>query len=205
MVAPRGSVIEPVSVAELCVCARIGAEKNATRETMEKTRTKTRLAVIMRIPPPVSRGSKRLSACPGSFPAWRLRAPSVSWLGGTAPRGLPIPAHRTVARAKLLRLTVARRRRVYTVFPARSQRWIWRRILQSRRGRDAEILRVNDLAERAKERAPRDKKFKTGGKKFQLRHSERNEDSPWALPTVNRRDSSLRSPECSELLKSRIL
>src|SRR5260370_10163866 len=78
----------------------------------------------------------------------RLRTPSVFWLGGTAPRGLPGPAYRAVARAELLRLTVARRRRVCTVFPARSQRWMWRRISASRLGRDAAILRVNELAER---------------------------------------------------------
>src|ERR1039458_8229028 len=28
----------------------------------------------------------------------RLRTPSVSWLGGTAPRGLPVPAFETVVR-----------------------------------------------------------------------------------------------------------
>jgi hypothetical protein len=51
-----------------------------------------------------------------------LRTPSVSWLGGTAPRGLPIPDSGQWLARKNSRLTVARRRRVCTVFPARSLR-----------------------------------------------------------------------------------
>jgi hypothetical protein len=59
-----------------------------------------------------------------------------------------------VARAELLRLTVARRRRVCTVFPARSLRWMWRRISASRSGRNTAIPRVNDLAKRQNNNAP---------------------------------------------------
>ena len=66
----------------------------------------------------------------------RIETPPVSWLGGIAPkfqglldewkqqRDLPIPAanlgdslRETVARAENFRLTVARRRRLFTVFP----------------------------------------------------------------------------------------
>src|ERR1700688_440972 len=45
------------------------------------------------------------------------------------------------------RLTVARRRRVCTVFPARSLRLMRRSASASRFARDAGLLRVNNLAE----------------------------------------------------------
>src|SRR5260370_38404291 len=51
MAAHRGSVIGPVSVAEVCVCAEAGkANEITTRKTMEKTKSKTRTEVFMRIP-----------------------------------------------------------------------------------------------------------------------------------------------------------
>src|SRR5258708_23957500 len=51
MAAPRGSVIAPVGVAEVCVCAEAGkANEITTRKTMEKTKSKTRTEVFMRIP-----------------------------------------------------------------------------------------------------------------------------------------------------------
>src|SRR5271169_5205992 len=53
------------------------------------------------------------------------------------------------------RLTVARRRRFCTVFPARSLRSMWRSVAAFRHGRDAALLRLNDLAERPKWSAPR--------------------------------------------------
>ena len=144
MDAPCGSVTIPVSVA-VCVCAATGgARENTIRETTEKRKDKTRTEVCMRSPPlPFRAGGKGCPRVRDRFRLSRLRTPSVSWLGGTAPRGLPAPAFRTVARAELLRLTVARRRRACTVFPARSLRWMWRSVAASY---DAAMLRVNDLA-----------------------------------------------------------
>ena len=70
--------------------------------------------------------------------------------GSAALRHVAFPPQRSgqwLAR-NFFRLTVARRRRVCTVFPARSQRWMWRKVIASRHCRNAVILRVNDLAER---------------------------------------------------------
>src|SRR5258706_2881296 len=51
MAAPRGSVIAPVSVAEVCVCAEAGKANEITiRQTTEKIKSKKRTEVFMRIP-----------------------------------------------------------------------------------------------------------------------------------------------------------
>jgi len=73
-----------------------------------------------------------------------VEAPSVSWLRRSRSRWLPLrqlpperrpglpirPANscfavQTVTRAEFLRLTVARRRRLFTVFPSRSLGWLF--------------------------------------------------------------------------------
>ena len=53
-------------------------------------------------PPLPSRAGDRLSRVRDRFRLSRLRTPSVSWLGGIAPRGLPVPGLGTVARAEFL-------------------------------------------------------------------------------------------------------
>src|SRR6202043_1591111 len=53
-------------------------------------------------PLPARAGGKGCPRVRDRFRLSRLRTPSVSWLGGTAPRGLPAQEFRTVARAEFL-------------------------------------------------------------------------------------------------------
>src|ERR1700733_2438771 len=89
--------------------------KNTTGETHEEP------------PLPARAGGKGCPRIRDRFRLSRLRTPSVSWLGGTTPRGLPAlgKSEQWLAR-NFSRLTVARRRRFCTVFPARSLRLLWR-------------------------------------------------------------------------------
>src|SRR6202521_2230019 len=151
---PCGSMTMP-EIFAVCVCAaEPGATdkaiKKAAKERKNNTRTEKRMRVLL------SRFAREVKVVRVSGIVSGLAA--ADFVGLLArrhcvTRGLPASAFETVARAEFLRLTVARRRRVCTVFPARSLRWLWRRTSASRLGRDAATLRVNDLAEREIKRA----------------------------------------------------
>ena len=99
----------------------------------------------------------------------RLRTPSVSWLGGTAPRGLPALEFRAVARAEFFppysraSATVLHRLPGTESAANVAERGAFRLV------RDAAMLRVNELAERRKWRAPRNKTKSSASLNLQAR------------------------------------
>ena len=98
---PCGSVTMPV-IAAVCVWARRGdGEKNTNRKAEKQRKKQNTDGKTHEEPPLPSRaGGKGCPRVRDRFRLSRLRTPSVSWLGGTAPRGLPAPAFGTVARAE---------------------------------------------------------------------------------------------------------
>ena len=113
-------------------------EQARTDKTIKKAETQRRKQYTNgethEEPPLPSRaGGKGCPRVRDRFRLSRLRTPSVSWLGGTAPRGLPAPRIQGQWHARnFSRLTVARRRRFCTVFPARSLRLLWRSVSSAR-------------------------------------------------------------------------
>src|ERR1700722_14947632 len=91
MTDPCGSLTMP-EIFEFWVCAKQGEAivkriaRAAVKPKQNKTRTEKRIG---KSSSPGSRGSTGLSRVRDRFRLSRLRTPSVSWLGGTAPRGLP--------------------------------------------------------------------------------------------------------------------
>ena len=87
----------------------------------------------------------------------RLRTPSVSWLGGTAPRGLPVPAFETVVHAEFPPpYSRAAATGLHRLPGTESAVKVAKHCgVPARPG--TTMLRVNDLAERACAREPRNK------------------------------------------------
>ncbi len=105
MAAPRGSVI---AAGERCSSLRLrdgtGETTEDTIRRIDKTKKKqnTNGKTHEEPPLPSRAGGKGCPRVRDRFRLSRLRTPSVSWLGGTAPRSLPAPEFRTVARAEFL-------------------------------------------------------------------------------------------------------
>src|SRR5579863_6533719 len=87
----------------LCVCAMESEQtERIINDTVIQRKNKTRPEISMRSL--LSRLAREVG-CPlvrDRLRLGRLRTPSVSWLGGTAPRGLPAIARMAVARAEFL-------------------------------------------------------------------------------------------------------
>ena len=109
----------------------------------------------MQPPLPARAGGKGCPRVRDRFRLSRLRTPSVSWLGGTAPRGLPAPEFRAVARAEFLPPYSRAAATVLHRLPGTESAVDVAERCASWLGRDIALLRVNDLAERPKRRAPR--------------------------------------------------
>jgi hypothetical protein len=129
--APDVSVTTPVIVADRCAWVGKGSRKNSA-----KAKTKNARMAFWSLMVSLSPSRAGVEGCPHSRSAHRKRmrtrieTPPVSWLGGkTMCAAFPSPHHSrkclksesesadSDARYKLLRLTVARRRRIFTVFP----------------------------------------------------------------------------------------
>ena len=86
----------------VCVCAygtrcnRQGDQKSGNTKRKQYPNGETHEEP----PLPARAGGKGCPRVRDRFRLSRLRTPSVSWLGGTAPRGLPAPEFRAVARAE---------------------------------------------------------------------------------------------------------
>jgi hypothetical protein len=108
-------------------------------------------------PLPSRAGGKGCPRVRDRFRLSRLRTPSVSWLGGTSPRGLPAPRFRTVAHAEFLPPYSRAAATVLHRLPGTESAVDVAERCAFRLGRGIALLRVNDLAERPKWRAPRNK------------------------------------------------
>src|SRR6202795_1797539 len=135
--APLGSVNVPLIVAVFCACAVAGTTKSVTNRNPAAMAGIPRSLMITSSPSRAGVEGCPDAPTPLACVRIRIETPPVSWLGGPAPLrsgpipakpgqqgGLPVPAtdlddslRGTVARAENFRLTVARRRRLFTVFP----------------------------------------------------------------------------------------